>query len=185
MHRLNNESPDPVSALRRSVVGAVVVASMCAVAIGCAGPESTPEGSTETTAEISAIEEADAVSAADLTAMDEEASGKERLQLGDFRPVGEADAGRIAEIIGDEANYMATANACFGHDVGLRFDLPSEVQVLATIGLDCWNVSFFPSEDDGVQIMPETAYLLPDKLDELALLVAGTLPELDLTDLGE
>jgi hypothetical protein len=165
----------------RHASGAVLAALLaCGVSLGCS--DDTAEGD-ETTIDVSALTDAEAVSIADLTMMEEEASGKERLRTADFLSASKAKAKAIAELMGDEDSYAETENACFNHDVGVEFELRGGRAVQATVGLTCWNVRFYPVED--TEVAPNVRYLQPKKLKALAELFHDVVPAIDISHIDE
>jgi hypothetical protein len=129
-----------------------------------------------------ALMEASAVHVADLTDAEEGTSVAKRLRGADFQQADESDARSITRLLGSDESYMDTDNACFNHDVAIRFDFPDEQSLDAVVGLTCWNVDFVSDED---QATPPDGYLMPGKLEELAGVLHHVVPSLNVEGVGE
>lgn len=89
-----------------------------------------------------------------------------------------AVAQEIVALLAARGSYMDNANACFNEHVALRVGTPDGA-VDFIVGIDCWNVSAFLPE--GVQYN----YLNPGDLERLAQLAHDTVPQIDVSDLGQ
>jgi hypothetical protein len=89
-----------------------------------------------------------------------------------------AVAQEIVELLADRQSYMDTANACFDKHLALRVSTPAG-DVDFIVGIDCWNISSVFADGN------YAGYLQPSALERLAVLAHDTVPQIDISDLGQ
>lgn len=128
----------------------------------------------EVAALVDAIETPDAAG----LAIDGGAQFHELYLASEFVAAAPTVAEEIVQLLADRQSYMDTANACFDKHLALRISTPAG-DVDFIVGIDCWNLSaVFPDGD-------YAGYLQPAALERLAQLAHDTVPEVDISDLGQ